>query len=137
MVAIPDYGWWETVRRVHPDLLGNFPEIAQGLLSPEGIHWSELPGMRGVGATAFSLALLATVLHAFAPRRGARRPARALELAGDVRPGRDAANAGLPRLHVRGASRPRSPPTSGSTSDRAKRCATASGTSTPSRPRWP
>ena len=66
MVAIPDYGWWETVRRVHPDLLGNFPEIAQGLLSTEGIHWSELPGMRGVGATAFSLALLATVLHAFA-----------------------------------------------------------------------
>ena len=65
MVANPDYGWWETVRRVHPDLLGNFPEIAMGLLSPQGIHWSELPGMRGIGATAFSLALLATVLHAF------------------------------------------------------------------------
>ena len=66
MVANPDYGWWETVRRVHPDVLGNFPEIAMGLLSSEGIHWSELPGMRGVGATAFSLALLAAVLHAFA-----------------------------------------------------------------------
>jgi hypothetical protein len=66
MVAVPDYGWWETVRRVHPDLLGNFPEITTGLLSPEGIHWSELPGMRGIGATAFSLALLAIVLHAFA-----------------------------------------------------------------------
>ncbi len=65
MVANPDYGWWETVRRVHPDVLGNFPEIATGLLSAEGIRWSELPGMRGVGATAFSLALLATVLHAF------------------------------------------------------------------------
>ena len=66
MVAVPDYGWWETSRRTHPDVLGNFPEIATGLLSPEGIHWSELPGMRGVGATAFSLALLAIVLHAFA-----------------------------------------------------------------------
>ncbi len=65
MVANPDYGWWETLRRVHPDLLGDFPEIATGLLSVEGIRWSELPGMRGVGATAFSLALLATVLHAF------------------------------------------------------------------------
>ena len=66
MVAVPDYGWWETARRTHPDVLGNFPEIATGLLSPEGIHWSELPGMRGVGATAFSLAVLAIVLHAFA-----------------------------------------------------------------------
>ncbi len=65
MVAIPDYGWWETVRREHPDLLGNFPEIATGLLSVDGIRWSELPGMRGIGATAFSLALLGTVLHAF------------------------------------------------------------------------
>lgn len=66
MVAVPDYNWWETVRRVHPDVLGNFPEIATGLLSSDGIRWSELPGMRGVGATAFSLAILAIVLHAFA-----------------------------------------------------------------------
>ena len=65
MVANPDYGWWETVRREHPDVLGNFPEIATGLLSVDGIRWSELPGMRGIGATAFSLALLATVVHAF------------------------------------------------------------------------
>ena len=36
MVANPDYGWWETVRRVHPDVLGNFPEIATGLISSEG-----------------------------------------------------------------------------------------------------
>jgi hypothetical protein len=66
MVAVPDYGWWETVRRVHPDALGNFPEIATGLLSTDGIHWSELPKMRGIGAAAFSLALLAIVVHAFA-----------------------------------------------------------------------
>jgi hypothetical protein len=66
MVANPDYGWWETVRRVHPDVLGNFPELATGLLASEGIKWSELSGMRGIGATAFSLALLAVVLHAFA-----------------------------------------------------------------------
>ncbi len=66
MVANPDYGWWETVRRVHPDVLGNFPEFATGMLSPEGIKWSEIPGLRGVGAAAFALALLAIVLHAFA-----------------------------------------------------------------------
>jgi AbgT putative transporter family len=66
MVANPDYGWWETVRREHPDLLGNFPELATGLLTSEGISWSELPKMRGIGAAAFSLALLAIVVHAFA-----------------------------------------------------------------------
>lgn len=66
MVANPDFGWWETLRRAHPDLLGNFPDLAQGLLSPEGIKWSELSGLRGIGATAFSLALLAVVVHAFA-----------------------------------------------------------------------
>jgi hypothetical protein len=66
MVANPDYGWWETLRRVHPDLLGNFPEIATGLLSPAGLRWSELPDLRGIGAAAFSLALLALVVHAFA-----------------------------------------------------------------------
>ena len=66
MVANPDFGWWETLRRTHPDLLGNFPDLAQRLLSPEGIKWSELSGLRGIGATAFSLALLAVVVHAFA-----------------------------------------------------------------------
>jgi len=66
MVANPDYGWWEPVRRTHPDLLGNFPEFATGLLSSDGIKWSELPNLSGIGAVAFSLALLATVLHAFA-----------------------------------------------------------------------
>ena len=66
MVAVPNYGWWETARREHPDVLGNFPELATGLLSTEGIRWSELPGLLGVGATAFSLAILAIVLHAFA-----------------------------------------------------------------------
>jgi len=66
MVANPDFGWWETLRRVHPDLLGNFPDLAQRLLSPEGIRWSELAELRGIGAAAFSLALLAVVVHAFA-----------------------------------------------------------------------
>ena len=36
------------------------------MLSSEGVKWSELPNLRGIGAVAFSLALLATVLHAFA-----------------------------------------------------------------------
>lgn len=66
MVANPDYGWWETLRRTHPDLLGNFPDLAKGLLTPQGVQSSELQGVRGIGATAVSLAMLAVVLHAFA-----------------------------------------------------------------------
>ena len=31
--ACPDYGWWETFRRTHPDILGNFGDAAEGLLS--------------------------------------------------------------------------------------------------------
>ncbi len=65
MIGVPDYGWWETFRRTHPDLLGNFGEVAEGLLSPEGVESSSLDGLRGIGAAAFSLALLAIVLHAF------------------------------------------------------------------------
>ncbi len=66
MVANPDYGWWETIRRIHPDLLGNFPELATGLLTREGVESSKLSGLRGIGATALSLVMLAVVLHAFA-----------------------------------------------------------------------
>lgn len=66
MVATPDYGWWETLRRMHPDLLGNFPDLATQMLSVQGVKWSELAGLRGVGATAVSLTMLAVVLHAFA-----------------------------------------------------------------------
>ena len=101
MVANPDYGWWETVRREHPDLLGNFPEIATGLLSVDGIRWSELSGLRGVGATAFSLALLATCCT----------PSASAECSGPcgsrssslVTFGREGMrqDAGLPPLHVR------------------------------------
>lgn len=66
MVADPDYGWWETVTRTHPDLLGNLPELVTKLLTPEGVRPSDLEGLRGIGALALSLALLAIVLHAFA-----------------------------------------------------------------------
>lgn len=66
MVANPDYGWWETLQREHPELLGNFADLTAGLLTPEGVKSSELPGLRGIGATAVSLAFLAIVLHAFA-----------------------------------------------------------------------
>jgi hypothetical protein len=65
MVANPDYGWWETLRRTHPDLLGDFPKLASDLLTPEGAKLSQLAALRGVGATAVSLAMLAIVLHAF------------------------------------------------------------------------
>ncbi len=66
MVANPDYGWWETLKRQHPDLLGNLPELATGLLTREGVQSSQLAGLRGIGATVLSLAMLAVVLHAFA-----------------------------------------------------------------------
>jgi hypothetical protein len=66
MVANPESGWWETVQREHPDLFGNFGDLAAGLLTPEGVKSSQLPGLRGIGATAVSLGFLAVVLHAFA-----------------------------------------------------------------------
>ena len=66
MVATPNFGWWETFRRTHPDVLGNFPELAEGLLSAEGAKGADIRGLRGVGAVALSLAALAAVLHAFA-----------------------------------------------------------------------
>jgi len=66
MVANPEYGWWETLQRTHPELLGNFADLTAGLLTPEGVKSSQLPRLRGIGATAVSLAFLAVVLHAFA-----------------------------------------------------------------------
>ncbi|MEP6769616.1 MAG: hypothetical protein ABJC61_13165 [Acidobacteriota bacterium] len=66
MVANPDLGWWETLLRTHPDLLGNFPDLLTGLLTPEGVTSSKLSGLRGIGGAAVSLGLLAIVLHAFA-----------------------------------------------------------------------
>ena len=66
MIANPDYGWWETLRRTHPDLLGNFPELATGLLTPEGVRSPQLADLRGIGAAAVALGMLAVVLHAFA-----------------------------------------------------------------------
>jgi hypothetical protein len=66
MVAQPDYGWWETLQREHTDLLGNFADLTAGLLTPAGVKSSQLAGLRGLGATAVALAMLAVVLHAFA-----------------------------------------------------------------------
>jgi len=65
MVADPDFGWWETFRRTHPDLLGNFPNLAENLLSADGVKPSDLKGLRGLGAVTVSLALLGIALHAF------------------------------------------------------------------------
>jgi hypothetical protein len=66
MVANPDYGWWETIRRVHPDLLGNFPDLLEKVVSTDGVKSSELGDLRGLGASAVALAMLGIVLHAFA-----------------------------------------------------------------------
>jgi hypothetical protein len=66
MVADPDYGWWETVRRTHPDLLGKLPGEIENALGVEGVKSTGLAGLQGIGATAMSLAFLGVVLHAFA-----------------------------------------------------------------------
>ena len=66
MVANPDFGWWETFRRTHPDVLGTFPDLAANLLSAEGARKEDMPGLRGVGAMALSLALVGVIAHAFA-----------------------------------------------------------------------
>ena len=66
MVANPDYGLWETLQREHPDLLGNLPDLTAGLLTTEGVRFSQLADLRGIGAAAVSLGFLAVVLHAFA-----------------------------------------------------------------------
>ncbi|HKD10736.1 MAG TPA: hypothetical protein VKE50_01625 [Thermoanaerobaculia bacterium] len=66
MVANPDWGWWETLQREHPDLLGNLSALSAGILTPEGVKSGQLPGLQGIGATAIALAMLGVVLHAFA-----------------------------------------------------------------------
>lgn len=66
MVADPDFGWWETVRRTHPDLLGTLPDAVEAATSVEGVKPGSLAELQGIGATAISLALLGIVLHAFA-----------------------------------------------------------------------
>jgi hypothetical protein len=65
MVGVPDYGWWETFRRVHPELLGEFGKLVEDVLSPRGPEPSALSELKGIGAAAFSLAMLAIFLHAF------------------------------------------------------------------------
>jgi hypothetical protein len=66
MVADPQYGWWETVRRTHPNLLGKLPETVEEALGVEGVKPNAVTILQGAGATAISLALLGIVLHAFA-----------------------------------------------------------------------
>jgi hypothetical protein len=66
MVADPDFGWWETIRRTHPDLLGPLPGAVEDATGVEGVKPGSLAELQGIGATAISLALLGIVLHAFA-----------------------------------------------------------------------
>ncbi|HEV8230898.1 MAG TPA: hypothetical protein VGQ75_01005 [Thermoanaerobaculia bacterium] len=66
MVADPDFGWWETVRRMHPDLLGTLPNAVESVAGVEGVKSTALSDLQGIGATAISLAMLGIVLHAFA-----------------------------------------------------------------------
>jgi hypothetical protein len=66
MVGVPDYGWWETFRRTHPDVLGELGDFVEGTVSVNGPEPGAASALRGVGAAAFALALLAMVVHAFA-----------------------------------------------------------------------
>jgi hypothetical protein len=102
MVAVPDYGWWETLQRTHPDLLGNFPELTEEAVTPSGVRRLQLSGLRGIGAAAVALAMLGTVLHAFSLGGvfgTLREPQGSLVTFGRG----NAALSRLPRLHVRGA----------------------------------
>src|SRR6202022_276984 len=49
-----------------PDLLGNFPELLEKVVSREGVSSSELGDLRGIGAAAVALAMLGIALHAVA-----------------------------------------------------------------------
>ena len=116
MVANPDYGWWETLRRTHPDLLGNFPELATGAPhAPTGSSGRSCRACAGIGASAFSLALLADRAARLRARaacsgRCASRRARSSRSAGRACGGcRRSSSSPSPR------SAARSPPTSGST----------------------
>jgi hypothetical protein len=66
LLQAPDANWWATVRRTHPDLVGNLPEAVEALLSPRGVgSFNDFAGVQGIGAEALGLALLAILFHAF------------------------------------------------------------------------
>ena len=137
MVAIPDYGWWETVRREHPgpsrQLSRDRDRAPVGRRDPL-VRASRDARDRRHGVLARAARDRPARLR---PRRHARHAARALLLARHVRPGGHAADAGVSALHVRGFRRR----VRGVRMDlrRLRRSAprTGSRSSTPSRPRWP
>lgn len=66
MINAPDYLWWQTARRAHPDLLGNLPEASEALVSPAGVRgFEEFFGVQGIGATLLGLGFVAILVHAF------------------------------------------------------------------------
>jgi hypothetical protein len=66
MIAAPDYLWWQTARRTHPELLGDFPEAAAALFSPAGVRgFPAFFGAAGVGASLLGLGFLAILVQAF------------------------------------------------------------------------
>jgi hypothetical protein len=66
LLHAPDASWWATVRRTHPDLVGNLPEAVEALLSARGVgSFNDFAGTQGIGAAALGLALLAILFHAF------------------------------------------------------------------------
>jgi hypothetical protein len=66
MIAAPNYLWWKTARRVHPDLLGNLPEAATALISPDGVKgFQDFFDVQGIGASLLGLGFVAILVHAF------------------------------------------------------------------------
>ncbi len=66
MINGPNYLWWKTVRRIHPDLLGTLPEAAEALVSPAGVKgFEDFFGVQGIGAALLGLGFVAMLAHAF------------------------------------------------------------------------
>lgn len=66
LITAPNYLWWQTVRRSHPDLVGNLPEAAEALISPAGVKgFEDFFGVQGIGATFLGLGFVAILAHAF------------------------------------------------------------------------
>jgi len=66
LVAGPGFRWWQTQRRVHPELVGNLPEKAEQIVSPTGVAgFMDFDGAQGIGAGFLGLAMLGVAAHAF------------------------------------------------------------------------
>lgn len=62
----PDFLWWKTLVRTHPDLLGDLPAAAQALVSGKGAPgFFTFENSGALGATFLGLGFFAIILHSF------------------------------------------------------------------------